>query len=35
MTYTRSNVLGNVHQYKSMDGNIWMYFAEGTENWLP
>ena len=24
--------LGTVYQYKSVDGNIWMYIAEGTEN---
>ena len=35
MTYTSSNVLGTVHQYKSVDGHIWMYIAERTENWLP
>ena len=35
MTYTSSNVLGNFHQYKSVDGHLWMYIAEGNENWLP
>ena len=34
MTYTVSNVLGTAHQYKSMYGHLWMYIAEGTENWL-
>ena len=32
MNYTSSNVLGKVHQYKSMDGHLWMYISEGTEN---
>ena len=32
MTYTSINVLGNVHQYKSVDGNLWMHISEGTEN---
>ena len=27
--------VGNAPQYKSVDGHIWMYIAEGTENWLP
>ena len=35
MTYTSINVFGNVHQQNSMDGHMWMYIAEGTENWLP
>ena len=34
MTYTINNVLGAVHQYKSVDGHLWMYIDEGTENWL-
>ena len=35
MTYTRSNVLGNIHEYKSMDEHLWMYIVEGDVNWLP
>ena len=35
MTYTISNVMGNVHQYKSVDGHLWINIAEGTEKWLP
>ena len=35
MNYTSSNMLGNIHQYKYVDGHLWMYISEGTENWLP
>ena len=31
MTYKSSNVFGTVHQYKSVDGNLWMYIAEGLK----
>ena len=36
MIYTSSNVLVKcIQQYKYMDGHIYKYIAEGTENWLP
>ena len=35
MTYMISSVLGDIHQYKSVDGHIWMYISEGTENCFP
>ena len=35
MNHMSSNVLVNVHQYKSVDGHLWMCIADGTEKWLP
>ena len=32
MNYTSSNVLVNVHQYKYVDGHLWVYVAEGLKS---
>ena len=28
-------MLGTGHQYKSVDGHLWVYIDKGIENWLP